>query len=144
MTAPLAKRPPDAGFTLVTNAWTSPFWEAAQQQRLVAPRCAGCGHFRMPPSPFCPKCHSQAIDWVTLSGSGRLFSYTVVVRAVLPGMEDFLPYVPAVIELPDADGVRVISNIVDVALDRLRVDADVQVVWDKIGDQITLPRFTLI
>ena len=46
--------------------------------------------------------------------------------------------------MPEADGVRVISNIVDVALDRLRVDADVQVVWDKIGDQITLPRFTLI
>jgi uncharacterized OB-fold protein len=32
---------------------TQPFWDAARQDRLVAPRCTNCGTFRLPPAPFC-------------------------------------------------------------------------------------------
>ena len=37
---------------LAVNHTTEPFWEAAKQRRLVAPQCADCGSFRMPPTPF--------------------------------------------------------------------------------------------
>ena len=101
----VSKRPPQGLFDMVTNLWTRPFWEAAAQQRLVAPRCGACGAFRMPPTPFCPACRSQAVDWVRLSGRGRIFSYTVVSRAIFAGMEQALPYVPAVIELDGAQAL---------------------------------------
>lgn len=138
-----AKRPPPGLFDMVTNAWTQPYWDAARQHRLVAPRCQACGSFRMPPTPFCPACRSQAIDWVTLSGKGRIYSYTVVSRAIFPGMEASLPYVPAVIALADAGGIRLISNVVDAPLAAIAIDAAVSVLFDDLEGGVSVPRFTI-
>ena len=138
---PIAKRPPPELFKLSTNAWTQPFWDATARHALVAARCAGCGRFRMPPTPFCPHCQSQSIDWRTLSGRGTVYSYTVVERAILPGMEDHLPYVPAVIELDGAPGVRLISNIVDIEVANIHVGMAVAVVWDDHRNGVAVPRF---
>jgi uncharacterized OB-fold protein len=140
MTAPIAKRPPILS-KLVTDQWTKPFWDAAAQHRLVAARCGQCGRFRMPPTPFCPHCRSQAIDWVELSGDGIVYSYSIVTRALVPGTDDALPYITAVVSLDDAGGVRLISNVVDVAIDRLHVGDAVSVVWDDQTNGITIPRF---
>ena len=35
------------------DALTQPFWDAAAEGRLVAPRCTVCGTFVLPPQPFC-------------------------------------------------------------------------------------------
>lgn len=142
MNAPIAKRPPAALFHLSTDHWTQPFWDAASQNRLVIPRCTDCGTHRMPPTPFCPACQSQSIHWVELSGRGKVYSYTVVSRAILPDMDDCLPYVPAVIELDGGGGTRLISNVVDVPVDVITVGAPVRVIWDDVGGVI-VPRFTL-
>lgn len=138
---PIAKRPPPELFKLSTNRWTQPFWDATARHELVAARCAGCGGFRMPPTPFCPHCQSQAIDWRVLSGRGTVYSYTVVERAILAGMEAHLPYVPAVIELEGAPGVRLISNLVEVELSAIRVGMPVSLVWDDQANGVALPRF---
>ena len=110
----IARHPPPELFKLATNAWTQPFWDATARHELVAARCADCGTFRMPPTPFCPCCQSQSIDWNVLSGRGEVYSYTIVERAILPGMGAHLPYVPAVISLEGAGGTRLVSNVVDV------------------------------
>jgi uncharacterized OB-fold protein len=144
MTRLIAQRPPTAGFVLSTNQWTQPFWDAAREHRLVAARCAECGRFRMPPTPFCPNCRSQAIQWTTLSGLGTVYSYTVVSRAMLAGMDECLPYVPAVISLPDAGGVRLVSNVVDAPIEEIRVGREVRVVWDDAPEGAVLPRFALV
>jgi uncharacterized OB-fold protein len=141
--ARVAKRPPDRLFELVTDQWTKPFWDAAAEHRLVAPRCADCATFRIPPTPFCPRCRSQRIDWPTLSGAGIVYSYSIVSRAIFPEMEDAVPYVTALIELPDAQGIRLISNIVDAPIDRIRVGAPVTVVFDHIAEGVAIPRFRL-
>ena len=138
---PIAKRPPPALFKLATNAWTKPFWDATARHALVVAQCAKCGSFRMPPTPFCPQCQSQALHWRTLSGRGSLFSYTVVERAILDGMDDHLPYVPAVIELEGAGGTRLISNVVDVEVGDIAVGMALTVVWDDHASGVALPRF---
>ena len=137
----LAKRPPPDLFKLATNAWTQPFWDAAAQHRLVVAQCGTCGTCRMPPTPFCPACQSQQIDWKTLSGLGEIYTYTIVDRAILPGMADHLPYVPAVITLEGGGGVRLISNVVDVELADLAIGMPVQVVWDDLREGVAVPRF---
>ncbi len=138
---PIAKRPPPELFKLSVNAWTQPFWDATARHALVAAQCASCGAFRMPPTPFCPQCRSQAIDWRTLSGQGTVYSYTVVERAIMEGMEAHLPYVPAVIELDGAGGVRLISNVVDAELADISVGMRVTVQWDDHANGVALPRF---
>jgi uncharacterized OB-fold protein len=142
MTSPIAKRPPAAFFQLTTDQWTKPFWDAAVLRRLSVSSCGHCGLYRMPPSPFCPRCRSQLIDWIDLSGRGIIYSYTIVTRAILPEMETSLPYVPAVIELDGTGGARFISNIVEVPIDAVAVGAAVRVVWDDVRG-VTVPRFTL-
>lgn len=139
----IAKSPPASLFTLVTDRWTRPFWDAAREHRLVAPRCSACASFRMPPTPFCPHCRSQAIDWAVLSGRGTIYSYSVVSRAIVPEMEDRVPYVTAVIELPDAGGVRLITNVVGSPVDEVKVGAPVHVVWEAAENDVVVPRFAL-
>ena len=138
----IARRPPPELFKFAANAWTQPFWDATARHELVAARCAACGTFRLPPTPFCPCCQAQRIDWTVLSGRGEVYSYTIVERAILPAMEGHLPYVPAVITLEGAGGTRLVSNVVDVALDALRVGMPVQVVWDDLPALgVARPRF---
>jgi uncharacterized OB-fold protein len=138
----IAKRPPVQFFAPAVDRWTEPFWAAAREHRLVAPRCAACGTFRMPPTPFCRNCRSQEIDWTPLPGTGSLYSYTVVARAILPGMDESLPYVPAVVALDGAGDARLISNVVDVPIDALSVGLPLRVVWDDDWGGFTVPRFT--
>lgn len=138
----IANRPPDIGFALATDRWTAPFWDAVAAHRLTAPRCTTCGHFRMPPTPFCPYCRAQAVDWVELPGTGRIYSYTIVERATLPGTEGHIPYVPAVVSLDGGCGIRLITNIVDSPIDGIAIGAPVTVVFDPVGEAI-VPRFRL-
>lgn len=137
------KAPPDELFQLATDVWTEPFWNAAREHRLVAPRCGGCGSFRMPPTPFCPQCRSQAIDWTPLSGRGTLFSYSIVAYPIIPAMEGHLPYVTAIVELPDAGGVRLVTNVVDSMLEDLEVGAALSIRWHDRPDGVSVPRFAL-
>lgn len=142
MSASIAKRPSVQFFNHAADAWTQPFWDAAAQHRLVGASCAECGAFRMPPTPFCPHCHSQRLNWVELLGSGTVYSYSVVDRAIIPGMDDCLPYITAVIELDGAGGTRLISNVVDIPVEAVRVGLKVRVVWDDDWGGVTVPRFT--
>jgi uncharacterized OB-fold protein len=141
MTRILSKSPPP--IEIGTSKWTEPFWNAAREYRLVAACCGTCGRFRMPPTPFCPHCRSQEIDWIELSGRGIVYSWTVVVKPMLPGMDDRVPYVPAVIELPDAAGVRLVSNIVDADLEQISIGQEVKVKWETWPDGTVVPMFEI-
>jgi uncharacterized OB-fold protein len=136
--------PPPAGLaTIDMNVWTRPFWDAAARHVLALPRCAACGHFRMPPTPFCPVCRSQTIDWTEIAGNGFIYSYTIVERAIISGTGNQVPYVPAIIALPEAGGVRLISNIVGSLIERIAVDAPVRLLWHDLPDGTVLPQFRL-
>lgn len=139
----ISRRPPDALARIVTDSWTAPYWEAARDGRLTCARCADCGHFRSPPSPFCPSCRSQALEWPTLPGTGTVYSFTVVERAVIPGTEDSIPYVVAVVALDGADGARIISNVVEAPVEAVRIGARVRAVFDTMPDGAVIPRFVL-
>jgi uncharacterized OB-fold protein len=126
---------------LAVDQWTEPFWLAGKEHRLVAPRCEECGTFRMPPSPFCPSCRSQRIDWVQLSGHGIVYSYTICDRSPFPGeVENFL-FVPVIVELPDAQGVRLVSNLIDIEVQDVKVDLPVEIVWGPNADGWRVPLF---
>jgi uncharacterized OB-fold protein len=137
----IAHEPPTNLFALSTDRWTQPFWDAAAQQRLTACRCASCAKFRMPPTPFCPACRSQTVAWPTLSGHATLYSFTVVRRAGLPGMEAHIPFVPAIVALPDADGVRLVTNIIETPIAAIHIGMPLLVRWSHTSDGTVLPRF---
>lgn len=122
------------------NRWTEPFWQAAREHRLVASRCAACSTFRMPPSPYCPECLSQDIDWVTLKGEGTVYSYTIVRRSPYPGYENLL-FAPIIVEFPDAPGIRLIGTLVDVEPGAIHIDMPVRVDWSEVKGGEVVPIF---
>ncbi|WP_181784229.1 Zn-ribbon domain-containing OB-fold protein [Pseudonocardia pini] len=139
MTAPtLSTALPGADVHITTNPYTEPFWEAARQDRLVAPKCGDCGTFRLPPTPFCPNCQSKDVDWTELSGAAEVFSFSVVHG--YPGIPD-ITLVAAVLDLPDAPGARLIGNIVDVDPATVAIGDRVQVFFSPIADGWKLPLF---
>jgi uncharacterized OB-fold protein len=117
---------------------TEPFWLAARERRLVAPRCAGCGTFRLPPTPFCWRCQSAAVNWTELSGRASVYTYTVVDG--YPGLPD-ITLVPAVVDLPDAPGARLVTNIVGVHPADIAIGTELTVDFHQISDGWLLPVF---
>jgi uncharacterized OB-fold protein len=78
------------------------------------------------------------VDWIELSGAATVYSFAVVHG--FPGMPDLL-LVPAVLELPDAPGARLVSNIVDVAPADVTIGMPLRVYFSPISDGWLLPVF---
>jgi len=118
------------------NAETLPWWEAAAEHRLVAQRCTSCSALRHPPGPICPECSAVGSGWIELSGTGTVYTYTVVHQQFVPAD---VPYVVVAVDLPE--GVRLVSNLVEVDPHDVRVGMPVTVVWEDMGPELALPRF---
>ena len=137
-----ALTPPQSLVGLHPDAWTEPFWVAAADHRLTCPRCAACATMRMPPSPFCPRCRSQNIEWVDLSGRGTVWSFTIARHALIPELADCLPFVVAVVDLEGAPGVRLVANVIDTEVEDVHVGMPLEVVWEDIeGTPVSVYRF---
>lgn len=116
-----------------------PFWEGIKRHELWLQRCQDCEEFRFYPRTICPHCFSYNTQWTRVSGRGKLYSFTVSYRAASPAFQDDVPYNIALIELEE--GVRMMSNVVECANEDLRVDMPVEMVFDDVTPEITLPRF---
>ena len=103
---------PDAMPSPMADNITLPWWQHASEHRLVVQRCTDCGATRLPPSPICAKCRSEAAEWQEVTGRGEVYTFTAVHRAIAPGQP--LPTVIAVIALEGSGGLRMLSNLVDV------------------------------
>lgn len=104
---------PDAAF----------FWEGVARGELLGQRCADCKYLAHPPRPMCPKCHSTGREQVRLSGHGTVYSWIVPRHPAPVGFAE--PPVVALIELDE--GIRFVSNLVDIDLSDIRHGLAVQV-----------------
>lgn len=115
-----------------------PFWEACRAGRLALQKCR-CGHLRYPISPFCPECLSDVFEWTPLSGRGTVFASVVFHQAYHPGFKADVPYNVSLIQLEE--GPRMYSNVVGVPPGDVRTGDAVEVIFDPVTPEITLPRF---
>ena len=126
---------------------TLPFWEACGEQRLTLQCCTDCNHAQHPPAPICSECRGNSFEQVEVSGQGTLYTYTAVHQPIT--YEEKLPFIIAVVEL-DVSGtqcknsVRLMTNIVDAEDKELEVGQQVALVWEKMSDMVSIPRFKLV
>ena len=113
------------------------FWEGIQRHELVFQRCRDCGHWVHPPRPTCPKCRSLEKDWVPSAGKGTVYASVTYRNAPHPGFE--APYSVILVELEE--GVRLVSNMIDTHPEDTHIGMPVEVVFDDITEDLTLPRF---
>ena len=117
---------------------TRHFWEGTLAGELRLQRCLDCERTYFPPRPFCPWCGAPRVAVFAASGRGRLYSYVIHHRPV-PGFTP--PYAIAVVEL--AEGPRLMTNLVDVPAtpEALRLDMPLEVVFERVSEEIALPLF---
>jgi uncharacterized OB-fold protein len=132
---PSAARPPRPRPPV--NADNAFFWEGVARGELLIQRCAGCGRLRHPPGPMCPSCRSLEWDTVASTGRGTLYSYVVPHHPQVPSFE--YPYVVALVQLDE--GTRLVSNLLDVAPDEVRVGMPLEVAFVAVDEELTLPLF---
>lgn len=118
---------------------SAPYWEAAQRGELRMQRCGECEHVRFPPALLCPRCWSERTEWVRLSGRATVFSWIVVHQSQHPAFNADTPYNVTIVELEE--GPRLHTHLIDCAHDQIRIGMPVEVVFEKVNDEVTLPKF---
>ncbi len=115
------------------------FFAHCKNHTLHFQRCDDCQTFRHVPREMCAECGSWNWSWQPSSGRGKVFTWTVVARPMHPAFVDACPYAPVVVEMEE--GVRLLSEVVDVAPANLEIDMAVEVQFDDVTSDVTLPKF---
>lgn len=123
----------------IVNEWARPFWEATRQHKLIIQKCEDCGKHIFYPRICCPYCFSDRVDWVESTGKGTIYSFTIVESNPPSAFIGDLPYVIALVRLEE--GVQMLSNIVESKLHQISCDMPVQVTFEKLNENFTLPKF---
>ncbi len=115
------------------------YWAGAKEGKLLIQKCGGCGRLRNFPSMGCPHCGILKWSWVQSKGKGKIYSWIVVHPPVLPAFADKVPYNVILVELEE--GTRIVSSLVDCPNEKIAIGMPVEVVFEKLTEEITLPKF---
>ena len=123
----------------VLGGYTKEFYDWCQQRELRFQCCQECGTWRHPPRPMCTGCHSLEWAWAPTKGTGRVYCWTTVYQALDPAFAEHVPYAAVVVELDE--GPRLTTWVTGVVPDELQVGMPVEVWFDTVSDDVTLPKF---
>jgi hypothetical protein len=82
---------------------------------------------------------SENLFWIESTGKGTVYSFTIVRRPRHPAFREKVPYVVAIIALEE--GVKMMSNVINIDVEKVKCGLPVEVVFEKINEEITLPKF---
>ena len=116
-----------------------PYWDAAKRHELMLQRCQECGHYRYPPGETCPRCLSDRLQWEKVSGRGTVHTWTVFHQVYHPSFASEAPYAVVAVELEE--GPRMVTNLVDCKVEDIGIGLPVEVVFDDVTKEVTLPKF---
>lgn len=117
--------------------FTRVFWDAARDGKLLLQYDPAVGKYQFYPRPVSVFSGRRDLEWREASGKGTVYTYTVSHKAP-PPFKNVPPFVIATVEL--AEGVRIITNLVDCPPDRVRIGMPVRLIWVKAGD-MNFPAF---
>lgn len=121
------------------RGFAADFYAYCRKHELRFQRCSACGRWRHVPRDMCAACGSFDWEWARSSGKGTLFSWTTTMQPMMPQFADLVPYSPVVVELEE--GVRMLSWLVDTDADDFTLGLPVEVVFDDVTPDMTLPKF---
>jgi uncharacterized OB-fold protein len=115
------------------------FWDGCREGKLLYQHCKDCGEVIFFPKYLCPNCMSHNLEWLESKGRGKIGTFTVTYNFAPPAFMAEVPYCVAIIDMDE--GYRMMSNMVECDFDELECGMPVEVVFDSVTDEVTLPKF---
>lgn len=115
------------------------FYGFCKRRELRFQRCSDCSAWRHVPRERCSECGSASYRWERSSGRGRVYTWIVANRSMHPSFPSDGSVAPVVIEMDE--GVRVVSTMRDCPPRELAIGMPVEVVYDDVTEDVTLPKF---
>ena len=123
----------------IPNLDNQEFFDKCREHQLVLRRCQDCHSFLHPPRPNCPDCGSENLEWVASRGRGTIYTFTITREPVSRAFLGRLPW--NVVEVEMEEGVHLVSNLVDCDPEEIEIGLAVEVIFEAVNDEITLPKF---
>jgi uncharacterized OB-fold protein len=116
------------------------FWEGAHRGELRIQRCHSCGKHQHYARMLCTHCGSLQLEWVTASGRGTVYSFTVIRQNGVPPFNELVPFVVALVDLEE-EGARMMATMPHCAPEDARIGMPVEATFRPAGDQYGLVDF---
>jgi len=128
------------------NELGKPFWDAANQKRLVVQNCTSCSAMHYPPKQRCDRCDSTApLQWKEVKGRGHILEYFVIRDTRIKRLMAEQPLNLVVITLDEDPGLNFLSNLPGVPPGEVPIGAAVEVLFEPVEDSEQLiPEWQLI
>jgi uncharacterized OB-fold protein len=108
----------------------APFWEGTRAHELRVQRCRQCRAWQWGPEWICHACLGDDVGWERVSGRGLVYSWERVWHPVHPSLRELGPYLVVLVELPEANGVRMVGNLLGDPLQDVPIGAPVEAVFE--------------
>ena len=96
---------------------SEPYWSGLRAGVLRVQRCGGCDRLQWGPEWICHRCHGFDLGWEAVAPRGRIYSWQRAWHPVHPALAAAVPYLVVVVELPDADNIRMLGIRIGDAVD---------------------------
>jgi hypothetical protein len=110
-----------------------PYWQAADEGRLLLKKCQACGQVHHYPRDACPFCLAADTLWVEGSGRGTVYSFSTMGQGEAA-------YTLAYVTLEE--GPTLMTNLVDADPAQLRIGQSVRVLFQPSDGGHAVPMFT--
>lgn len=131
--------PPGGKFLPVPSPETAFWWENCREGRLSIQRCGACEAYQFYPRALCSSCLSGTLEWVEAAGTATVTTFTICRVPAAEAYAADLPYVVALVRLEE--GPTMMTNIVECDPEFVSTGMSVEVVFESLSDQISLPQF---
>ena len=124
---------------------TRPFWDAANDGRLVIQNCQACNKLQHPPVPICRQCRSgDNLEWKQMSGRGTIYNYGVVYDCPVRLLQEDQPFNVAMIMLDEDPGIQMYSHLPGTPVDEVPVGASVEVIFEATANGQKVPEWQVV
>ena len=115
------------------------FFDGAREHRLMIQQCETCGVMIWPVKSRCDNCMLPTVKWVQASGKATLYSFVLMHQVYHPGFASEVPYTIAQVNLEE--GLRILTNLIGCSNSDLQIGMPLEVAFETITDEVTLPKF---